>query len=118
MESSQNFDAFPESVPSSSAAGAPAYRRVPGMFAAHGEAAPAGEPAYELPGEGVRVYRGAPPAAAGPTLTPVYALGAGPPAVPTGLVLVRFAEGVRFGSRAAPLREAGFEPVEALSYAP
>lgn len=50
---------------------------------------------------------------------PVYSLGpGGAPAVFTGRILVRFAEGVVAGERADAIHEAGFEIEEILSYAP
>jgi hypothetical protein len=116
---------YPQKVPSSSAPQAPAFVRLPGMYAVHGRGpAPAGELVCELEGDAIRVYRGQPddltsgrgkPAA----VSPVYGLGGqGPPAVPTGQVLVRFADGVRIEDRRDQIERAGYALQEPLAYAP
>ena len=52
-------------------------------------------------------------------VTPVYAaFAAAPRAVPTGRVLVRFEEGIRFEDQAPSLAGAGFDIDQVLSYAP
>jgi hypothetical protein len=65
---------------------------------------------------GFAVAHGQPPADC--VAVPVYSLGHGPPAVPTGRAFVRFASGVKASSREAQLQDAGFEIIEVLSYAP
>jgi len=51
--------------------------------------------------------------------TPLYAASEGSPrGVPTGRVLVRFEEGIRFEDRAASFAGAGFTIDDVLSYAP
>ncbi|HEX8201918.1 MAG TPA: hypothetical protein VF590_15690 [Isosphaeraceae bacterium] len=102
------------------------------MFAVHdlGRRQGRGQPAaddlvFELEDDGIRVYRGEPEErspgrqAAAPAVTPVYGLG-GPdsPAVPTGRVLVRFAEGIRIEDRRDQLAQAGYTLAEPLAYAP
>jgi hypothetical protein len=117
---------YPEKIPSSLESKAPAYVRLPGMFAVHDQGkVPAGELVFELEDDGIRVYRGAPAEAVSgrkkvsPVVTPVYGLGGqDSPAVPTGRVLVRFPEGVRIEDRRDPLTQAGYSLVEPLSYAP
>jgi len=56
----------------------------------------------------VRVYQGAAPPARGAVEGPVYRTAGGDSAVPTGVVFVRFAAGVRAGGRRAELLAAGF----------
>jgi hypothetical protein len=52
-------------------------------------------------------------------LSPVYGLQPGDlPAVPTGRVFVRFAEGVKAESHRQQISQAGYELVESLAYAP
>lgn len=113
---------YPQDVPASSESGAPSFVRQPGLFAVHGGGAvPGGEIVYEMEGDAIRVYRGDLPA--GPktpaVVTPVYGLGGpGTPAVPTGRVLVRCAEGVRIEDRRDQLEQAGYTLREPLSHAP
>jgi hypothetical protein len=56
----------------------------------------------------IRVYQGAAPPARGATEGPVYRSEGGETAVPTGLVFVRFREGVRAAERRAELVTAGY----------
>jgi hypothetical protein len=112
---------YPQKVPSSSAPEAPAFVRLPGMRAVHGERAEPGDDLVCEVDEGIRVYRGAPGSGTAPAtvVTPVYGLGGqGPPAVPTGRVLVRFADGIRIEDRRDQLEAAGYTLQEPLSYAP
>lgn len=98
------------------------YAVVPGLFALHGgRAAPAGkETVFSFEDEGIVVCRGpAPGGAAAQNASPLYALGSGgSPAVPTGLVLVRFAERIRAESQHDALARAGYEIREVPPYAP
>jgi hypothetical protein len=51
--------------------------------------------------------------------TPAYAASdAAPRAIPTGRVLVRFDEGIRFEDRADAMTQAGYPPDKPLDYAP
>lgn len=125
MASRDPFASFPRKVRASTERSARWYVRLPGFFAVHGEVPPALAPsvAFVLGEEGIAVCRGEPdprePSVARTTLTPVYALeGGGPPAVPTGLVFLRFAEGVPIAGRQAALARAGYAVTEALPYAP
>ena len=94
------------------------YGRLPGWYAIQ---TAAGEEAvtvlHDDAGEALAVREGEPPDDA--MALPVYATeGDGPPAVPTGLVFVRFADNVDAASRQAPLMDAGYEIVTTISYAP
>ena len=112
---------YPQKVPSSSAPEAPGFVLLPGMHAVHGGGHdPEGDLVCAVD-EGIRVYRGAPGPGKGPAtaVTPVYGLGGqGPPAVPTGRVLVRFADGLRIEDRRDQLEAAGYALQEPLAYAP
>ena len=93
--------------------------RVPGWYAVHGPRADdePTEPIAEFDDGAIRVFKGEPPTAGG--IGPVYAdVEGGPPVVPTGRALVRFADGERAAERASDLEAAGFEVDEVLSYAP
>jgi len=58
-----------------------------------------------------------PPASA--TVTPVYSLAPdGRPAVPTGRIFIRFAEGIAVESRRKEIHRAGYEVEQSLPYAP
>jgi hypothetical protein len=127
-EGKPDSSSYPEKIPTSLKSETPAYVRLPGLFAVHGESkgkAPAGELVFELEDDGICIYRGEPDErapgrkTAAPVVTPVYGLsGQDSPAVPTGRVLVRFPEGVRIEDRRDPLKQAGYALVEPLSYAP
>jgi hypothetical protein len=53
------------------------------------------------------------------SLIPVYGLEpSGLPAVPTGQVFIRFAEGIKAEERRQEINQAGYEIVQSLSYAP
>jgi hypothetical protein len=119
------FDRCPKILRSGSQPGAPRYRRVDRQFAIHGS--PMAEWKLQVlsrfEGNEILIARGEPPALgmsdAPPTIGPVYALHpAGGPAVPTGRVLVRFAEGVMAQDREASLRAAGYTIDTVLPYAP
>lgn len=109
----------PAAPPSRIAApdGGTEYVLRPGLYALHGGGPGGAAPLLELEEDGVRVFEGEAPAG-DPSAGPVYALGGGSLAVPTGRVLVRFAEGVDAAARAAELEGAGFAVAQVLSYAP
>ena len=100
------------------------YVLLPGYYAVHNR--PPGTPSpgavFLLNDGAIAVFQGKPetgaPASAA-NLSPVYRLHPeGPLAVPTGLVLVRFGEGVVAETRREELARAGYEIEESLAYAP
>lgn len=116
---------FPARIPASSARDDLWYESVPGLFAVHGRipASLQASARLVLNEGGVAVLSGAPGrAAAAPgveAVTPVYALHpAGPPAVPTGLVFVRFTEPTTLQARRDEIMAAGYTIVEVPAYAP
>ena len=116
---------FPRKIEVSSRLGAQTYTLLPGYYAMHGKSAGnlATEAAYELNEGTITVFRGEPDQSkletAGDKLTPVYALGqGGSPAVPTGLVFLRLADGATIDESTQEINEAGFEVAETLAYAP
>ena len=101
------------------------YVRLPGHFAVHGEEKQeekrlAARALAQLEGGRIRLYRGDPDTDVPPdALTPVYSLEpGGTPAVPTGRVFVRFAEGVPAEDRREALGRVGYNLVEVPVYAP
>ena len=116
---------FPRKIEVSSRPGAESYSLMPGYYAIHGKPTGATEPgASYLMNEGqIAVFEGLPDegslAGAPGKLSAVYSLTpSGSPAVATGLVFIRFADGVTIGERTQEIQEAGFEVAETLSYAP
>lgn len=125
MSEHDPLTAFPRALRAGPGRPAPGYARLPGLVAVHGaDAAPAGmETLFTLAGPRIVVCRvgprGLPRALAGAAVTPVYALGEdGAPAVPTGLVLVRFREGVAAAGCHEALGREGYAVHEVLPYAP
>jgi hypothetical protein len=119
------FAEFPSALPASTAQPGLLYRRVPELIAFHDPAAtPAGwEVVLTLDQPRIVVCRGdahaLPSRFLETTVTPVYALtGRAGPAVPTGLVLVRFREGVVATQRGDALAHEGFAIQDLLPYAP
>jgi hypothetical protein len=101
------------------------FVRLPGHFAVPGPVPPAwaAQVVLLLDDGKVAVCRGEPgdqPAGdLAPARCPVYALGhGGPPVVPTGLVFVRFREGVRVEERSGALAAAGYALKQIPSFAP
>jgi hypothetical protein len=120
-----HFSEYPQQVPASTERPASLYVRQPGYYAVHDRRPdmPAPGAALLLNDGAIAVFRGEPDetqaASMAGTLGPVYALQpGGPPAVPTGLVFVRFAEGVAADSHGEEIDRAGYEVAESLSYAP
>ena len=125
MPTGDALSAFPRAIPHSTARPELTYRVVPGLFAVHGPLPDRLKAQLWLELEEGRMFvcrgdpEGALEAAPGATVVPVYALQpGGAPAVPTGRVFVRFAEGVRAEDRREEIERAGYRVVETVPYAP
>lgn len=125
MADPDGLTAFPRTLRASTAEPKAVYRRVPELIAIHERTAPpAGwEVVLTLEDPPIVVCRG--DAAALPlallhsTVTPVYALERrGAPAVPTGLVLVRFRDGIPATACDEALSRQGYTIHDVLPYAP
>ncbi|MBI4525627.1 MAG: hypothetical protein HY695_17655 [Deltaproteobacteria bacterium] len=118
------FCQYPERVSTGPALPISVYVCLPGYYAVHNRpaAAPASGAIFLLNDGAIAVFQGEPDtesSSAAGSLSPVYRLHPGGPlAVPTGLVLVRFAAGVVAETRREQLAQAGYENVESLVYAP
>jgi hypothetical protein len=113
--------AFPERVPGP--AGAAAYRRRDGWYALIDVPpdAPLPHAEFTLEGGAVAVMRGAPSTADPPGAQPVAVYSAGDadaPCVPTGRVLLRFADTEIAADHRRDVEAAGCAIVESLAYAP
>ena len=126
MSSSREpFAGFPQQVRFGTERPSTLYARLPGYYAVHNRKpdTPAPE-AVQLFNDGaIAVYKGTPENKEGEPkaghLSPVYGLQpGGQMAIPTGLVFVRFKEGVTAESRRKEIEEAGYEIKESLAYAP
>lgn len=120
-----DFTAFPRTLRASTAEPKVLYRRVPDLVAIHERIKPpAGwEVVLTLEDPPIVVCRGDPRALPRTLLraivTPVYALARrGAPAVPTGLVLVHFREGITAAACGDALSSEGFTIHGVLPYAP
>jgi hypothetical protein len=121
---SDRFARYPQQVRASKEGTSSTYLRQPGYYAVHDR--PPGCPApdaHQLLNDGaIAIYQGDPgdrTAAGEGTLGPVYALQpGGTPAVPTGLLFVRFADGVPAEARRPAFEQAGYEIVKSPRYAP
>jgi hypothetical protein len=120
-----DFAAFPRTLRSSTTEPRVLYRRVPDLVAIHSRTqAPAGwEVVLTLEDPPIVVCRrdthALPRASLRATITPVYALTRrGAPAVPTGLVLVRFREGIAAAACGDALTREGFMIHGVLPQAP
>src|SRR5262245_37058939 len=111
---------FPEQVQS----GTSTVERRADLYAVRQPADAAAKDAVAVIGDDAHVafavYRGDPPSGRAPEeVGPVYSAGPdGPPAVATGRVFVRLAEGVRPEDRREAFAAAGFHIEQTLSYAP
>lgn len=125
MSETDVFTAFPRTLRASTAQPKVLYRRLPELIAIHGSTEPpAGwEVVLTLDDPHILVCRGdtreLPRTLLHATLTPVYALTRrGTPAVPTGLVLVHFREGIAAAACGDLLAGDGFTIQDVLPYAP
>jgi len=119
------LSAFPHTLHASTAQPKRLYRRQPELIAIHArvEPPPGWPVVLTLEDPPVVICRGdpraLPRALLDATLTPVYALTPnGAPAVPTGLVLVRFREGIAAAGCGDVVAREGFTIHEVLPYAP
>jgi len=115
---------FPKQIAVNSTAGAQIYRLIADHYAIHGRQSgePAPDAAYVLQEGTIAVFKGSPDpalAAAKPErLSAVYSLTpGGSPAVPTGLVFIRLAEGTAIAERDEAIKNTGYEVSETLPYA-
>ncbi len=118
MPDSDRFAAYPDTVRHGTAHPDLVYERVAGWHAVRGEgdeeAAATLRDADDRP---IVVREGEPPDEA--SARPVYApAGGGPPAVPTEVVFVRFADGTDATARQQDLEDIGYEIVDVPVYAP
>ena len=115
---------FPRTLRVSTADPKAVYRRVPELIAIHERAVPpeGWEVVLTLDDPPILVCRGdagALPSALRDSVTPVYALERrGSPAVPTGLVLVRFRDGIAATTCGEAMSRAGYQIHDLLPYAP
>jgi len=119
------FARFPQRIGVSSQPGAKTYTVMPEFYAVHGRQPGSPAPsAVHLFNEGaIGVFKGSPDQdirrSASDKISPVYSLvPGGSPAVPTGLVFIRFADGVAVEQRTEEIKHAGYEVAESLAYAP
>ena len=119
------FSAFPHTLHASTTQPKLLYRRQPELIAIHDRSEPpAGwEVVLTLDDPPIVICRGdaraLPRTLLHATLTPVYALTRrGAPAVPTGLVLVRFREGITAKAYGDMMAREGFTIHDVLPYAP
>ncbi|MEH2423482.1 MAG: hypothetical protein V7K48_21975 [Nostoc sp.] len=122
------FSEYPEQIRVGSERTAVFYTRKPGYYAVHynqpntvtsGAILQLNEGAMSTTGVGAAVFPGEPNQSEQGTLSPIYTLEPnGSVAVPTGLVFIRFAEGVDVESQRQVINRAGYEVAQSLDYAP
>jgi hypothetical protein len=121
---SDPFAHYPQQVRAGKEGAAATYLRQPDYYAVHDRPPDRPAPdARQLLNDGaIAIYQGDPddrPDSGEGTLGPVYALQpGGTPAVPTGLVFVRFAGGVPAEARRSAFQQAGYQIVKSPRYAP
>ncbi|MBN3960776.1 hypothetical protein [Nostoc sp. NMS8] len=123
-----SFSEYPQQIRVGSGRTAVSYTRKSGYYAIHYNqlnAVPAGailqlnNGAMSTTGYAYAVFSGEPNQSAKGILSPIYTLEANASlAVPTGLVFIRFAEGVDVESQREVINQAGYEIAQSLSYAP
>jgi hypothetical protein len=119
------FSEFPERIDASSERPHLLYHRLPEHYAIHGPLPTqlAHSVLVHFPGQSIAVCRGMPDPQLMQTkslsITPVYALEPnGPFAVPTGLVFVRFKEGMKAEAQEQNLASTGYTITDIPLYAP
>lgn len=123
------FSEYPQQIRFGTEQSTVLYSRKPGYYAVHykqpGTVAPGA--VLQLNDGAIAVFQGEPDesenairlASTTGTLGPIYTLQAdGTLAVPTGLVFIRFVEGVEVESHREVIKQAGYEIAQSLSYAP
>jgi len=123
------FSEYPQQIRFGTEQSAVLYSRKSGYYAVHykqpGTVAPGA--VLQLNDGAIAVFQGEPDesenairlASTTGTLGPIYTLQAdGTLAVPTGLVFIRFVEGVEVESHREAIKQAGYEIAQSLSYAP
>jgi hypothetical protein len=123
------FSEYPQQIRFGTEQSAVLYSRKPGYYAVHykqpGTVAPGA--VLQLNDGAIAVFQGEPDepenairlASTTGTLGPIYTLQAdGTLAVPTGLVFIRFVEGVEVELHREAIKQAGYEIAQSLSYAP
>ena len=123
------FSEYPQQIRFGTEQSAVLYSRKSGYYAVHykqpGTVAPGA--VLQLNDGAIAVFQGEPDEAENAirlasttgTFGPIYTLQAdGSLAVPTGLVFIRFVEGVEVESRREAIKQAGYEIAQSLSYAP
>lgn len=123
------FSEYPQQIRFGTEPSAVLYSRKPGYYAVHykqpGTVAPGA--VLQLNDGAIAVFQGEPDesenairlASTTGTLGPIYTLQAdGTLAVPTGLVFIRFVEGVEVESHREAIKQAGYEIAQSLSYSP
>ncbi|MEH2398767.1 hypothetical protein [Nostoc sp.] len=122
------FSEYPEQIRVGSGGTAVSYTRKPGYYAIHynqpktvasGAVLQLNDGAMSTTGYAYAVFPGEPNQSEQGTLSPIYTLQPnGSLAVPTGLVFIRFAEGVDVESQREVINQAGYEVAQSLDYAP
>ncbi len=123
------FSEYPQQIRFGTEQSAVLYSRKPGYYAVHykepGTVAPGA--VLQLNDGAIAIFQGEPDepenairlASTTGTLGPIYTLQAdGTLAVPTGLVFIRFVEGVEVELHREAIKQAGYEIAQSLSYAP
>jgi hypothetical protein len=117
--SSEQLMKYPDKIPAATARPGLFYTRVPGYYAVYNPP----DAASDANDESIAIYEGEADEAkdlpASARVMPVYSSQpGGSPAVPTGNIFIRFAEGTSAETRRDEIERAGYEVVESLSYAP
>lgn len=123
------FSDYPQQIRAGTDKSAVSYIRKPGYYAVHDQqpGAVASGAILQLNDGAIAVFQGEPNepqnalqvASTQGSVSPIYTLESNNSlAVPTGLVFIRFAEGVKVESRQDAIAQAGYEVAESLSYAP
>ncbi|MEH1889357.1 MAG: hypothetical protein V7K92_07785 [Nostoc sp.] len=115
------FSEYPEQIRVGSDRTAVSYTRKPGYYAIHYNQPKtvASGAVLQLNDGAIAVFPGEPNRSEQGTLSPIYTLQPnGSLAVPTGLVFIRFAEGVDVESQREVINRVGYEVAQSLDYAP
>lgn len=124
-----SFSEYPQQIRSGTHQSAAIYSRQSGYYAIHYKQPDTAAPGaiLQLNEGAIAVFPGEPDepenalqlASTTGTLGPIYTLQPGGSfAVPTGLVFIRFAEGVEVDTQHEAIQNAGYEVAQSLSYAP